>query len=239
MRLPGAVDVRGHLDHAPRNQLGVEVVGRKVATGMTIIAAFLWSDPERDRSHQTGEFGHTEVAEHLHILVNARSLGPFRRYRGQFLGDLMQDGGLLHQTGIVDLHGPGAAKAELLRVHGRALAGSEQQPAERGDNPAQAPKKAVGECIGERTRPTRCTRHTRTVMCTRPIVCTRHTRRTWPTPSTLHLEYAAPRLRGLGRSAAGHDGAGCNDFRDVRIGAHWLAPFCISAGSTIAGLASG
>ena len=129
MRLPIAVDIAGHGQHAPRDLVLVSaLVG--VVLGVVAVGAVLlvvWGDPLDHRQHHARELTDREVLEHLHVLVHLRgertAAVGCRLYRPGLVGSHHR----LHDARVDVLLHPRAAVAELLRVDRRPLAASAQQ----------------------------------------------------------------------------------------------------------------
>ena len=127
---PGLVDVAGHLDHAPRHDLGVERVAREIAVlAVAIGAALLGRDPFGHRDHQPVEIVLGEVAEHLDVIIDVarqivaggrrdRRIGVEGRRPGIDLGPLARE--------LDDLH-PESARAGLDAHRRPGIAPGDQQ----------------------------------------------------------------------------------------------------------------
>jgi len=69
MRLPSAIDVHGHLQHAACHEFGVEIVGLEIAISVTIITTLLGRYPLSHCRHESCELAYAQITKHLHILV--------------------------------------------------------------------------------------------------------------------------------------------------------------------------
>ena len=102
MRLPVVIDVARHLQHAPRDLLGVDAVVGQVFGVVAIGAALLGRDPGGDRSHQRVELVDAEIGQHLHVLVDVGRACAVRRGFGNRVGQRVEglqalDGGRRRQ----------------------------------------------------------------------------------------------------------------------------------------------
>ena len=76
VRLPACVDLVRHLQHLARNHLRIHTVICKITSNVAVIAALLRCYPRCDGAHGTGEFAHTQIAQHLDVLINRARFGP-------------------------------------------------------------------------------------------------------------------------------------------------------------------
>ena len=127
VRLPVGVDVLRHLDHAPRDDLGVLGVVAHVRRVVAVVAALLRRHPFGDRGHVARELGHAQVAQLRHVLVDVPGLRA--RVAGRRLGDRRRLVGRGHAhlgARVVDQFHAGAAVAALHGVDRRAFAAGQQ-----------------------------------------------------------------------------------------------------------------
>ena len=75
-----------HLQHAPSDNFGINLVGRHILDIVAIAAALIGRDPFRHGQHDAVELRFTHVTQHLHILIGFMCpwpccIGRFRCFR--------------------------------------------------------------------------------------------------------------------------------------------------------------
>ncbi len=149
MALPVAVDILRHLQHAAGDDLGVIGIIGHVGDVVAIGAALFRRHPIGDGDHQPGKLPHTEIAQHLHVLVGHSGFhagGARGRQARRHLGPHLQR---RENVGIVDLIHRGATKAAL-HANDRRVFHAEQhidrQQRARGDADQGG---AIGQALGD------------------------------------------------------------------------------------------
>ena len=86
MGRPFRIDLMRHLQHAPGDDFGIDLIGRHILNIMAIAAALIGRDPFRHGQHDAVELRFTHVTQHLHILIGfmcpwPSRIGRFRCFR--------------------------------------------------------------------------------------------------------------------------------------------------------------
>ena len=129
VRLPGVVDVAHHLQHAPRDDLGVLAVGREIAVDVAVVAALLAGHPVGHGRHRAAELADRQLGQHLHVLVGGAGHRAVRAHPRRLVDHGLAAGRQLrlHRVAIVELGHARAAVAQLLRGCRRGLEADDAQ----------------------------------------------------------------------------------------------------------------
>ena len=141
MRLPVGIDIPGHPQHLPRNDLRIFLVRGQVLGVVAIFAALLRGDPGRDGLHQACEFEGVQVGEDLNVFIDVLCERNLRIGRIARLGrgDAVKIRRRLQSTWLVDMDHGGTAFTPLHAL--RAITSDEAQETEdhqAGHHPRRA-----------------------------------------------------------------------------------------------------